>query len=219
MKRPLVLAALLMLAVPAAWIWFDRPLALACAAGHCAFGGLPGVLSAMGNSAWVLVLAGLVLLLRLCGHLRRLADGVVARCREVFWMVVATGLLADLLKGVVARPRPRLLLREGLADPRFFHWFDAAWASMPSGHTVTAFTVAWLVARWWPRLTWPAFALACGVAAARVALGAHFLSDVLCGAALVFLVFGSLRALERARAAAPAAPWAQARGDALPLNA
>lgn len=216
MKRPLVMAALLMPAVPAAWIWVDRPVALACAAGECQFGGLPGVLSAMGNSAWVLVPAGLVLLLRLCGRLRLLAGEAVARCRELFWMVVATGLLADLLKGVLARPRPRLWLREGLADPRFFHWFDAAWASMPSGHTVTAFTLAWLAARWWPQLTGPAFVLACGVAAARVALGAHFVSDVLCGAILVLLFFGGLRVAQQKLAPAPKLP---APGPALPLGA
>jgi len=198
-QRPLLAAAVLLLVASAALAWVDYPLARACVEAHCGDASLVRLLSAMGNSAWVLVPVGLVLLLRLFGRLQLLADPVVARCRELFWMVVATGFLADLLKGVVARPRPRVWLREGLTDPRFFHWFDAAWASVPSGHTVTAFTIAILVARWSPRLALPAFAIAAGVAGARVALGAHYASDVLAATALVFVFFGCLRLAPPAR--------------------
>lgn len=193
MRRPLLAAVFCLVMAVLAVVWIDYPLARVVRTFDQSVLGVARVLSSMGNSAWVLVPLGLILLLRLAGWLRGLSAGLVSRFREAFWMVVATGLLADLLKGIVARPRPGLWLREGLTDPRFFHWFDAAWASMPSGHTVTAFTLACLAARWRPALTLPAFVLAVAVALARVTLGAHYLSDVLVGAALTFLIFAVIR--------------------------
>ncbi|MBU3694168.1 MAG: phospholipid carrier-dependent glycosyltransferase [Rhodocyclaceae bacterium] len=53
-------------------------------------------------------------------------------------------------------------------------------------------TLRWL-GRAWPRLGLPAFAAAVCVAGARVALGAHYASDVLVAIAMVFVFFGCLR--------------------------
>jgi undecaprenyl-diphosphatase len=54
--------------------------------------------------------------------------------------------------------------------------------SFPSGHTITAFAVATTVALFFPALLVGVMFCAFSVAASRVLLGMHFLSDVLAGA-------------------------------------
>jgi len=56
--------------------------------------------------------------------------------------------------------------------------------SFPSGHTITAFAVAVSLAGFYPELSPGLFFCAISIAASRVVLGMHFLSDVLAGAAL-----------------------------------
>jgi undecaprenyl-diphosphatase len=53
---------------------------------------------------------------------------------------------------------------------------------MPSGHATTAFAAAVAIALIWPRLRWPMLVYAVIIAASRVALDAHYLSDVIAGA-------------------------------------
>jgi undecaprenyl-diphosphatase len=54
--------------------------------------------------------------------------------------------------------------------------------SFPSGHTITAFAVATPIALFYPSLLAGVFFCAVSIAASRVLLGMHFLSDVLAGA-------------------------------------
>ena len=56
--------------------------------------------------------------------------------------------------------------------------------SFPSGHTMTAFSIALVVSYFYPSLEGPLFFLAVSIAVSRVVLGMHFLSDVLAGAIL-----------------------------------
>jgi undecaprenyl-diphosphatase len=53
--------------------------------------------------------------------------------------------------------------------------------SFPSGHTITAFTVAVSLSMFYPSLTVGLLFCAASVAASRILLGMHFLSDVLAG--------------------------------------
>jgi undecaprenyl-diphosphatase len=68
--------------------------------------------------------------------------------------------------------------------------------SFPSGHTITAFAVAVALSRFYPELA-PGFLFcAVSIAASRILLGMHFLSDVLAGAAIgTLLAFGSTWAM------------------------
>ncbi|MBZ5576912.1 MAG: phosphatase PAP2 family protein [Acidobacteriia bacterium] len=64
--------------------------------------------------------------------------------------------------------------------------------SFPSGHTITAFTVAVCLSQFYPTLAIGLLFCAVSVAASRILLGMHFLSDVLAGAAIgTALAFGS----------------------------
>lgn len=56
--------------------------------------------------------------------------------------------------------------------------------SFPSGHTMTAFSMALVVSYFYPGLEGPLFFLALSIAVSRIVLGMHFLSDVLAGAVL-----------------------------------
>jgi undecaprenyl-diphosphatase len=56
--------------------------------------------------------------------------------------------------------------------------------SFPSGHTITAFAVAVSLGIFYPQLRPGLYFCAASVAASRVLLGMHFLSDVLAGAVL-----------------------------------
>ena len=68
--------------------------------------------------------------------------------------------------------------------------------SFPSGHTMTAFSIALAVSYFYPSLEGPLFFMAASIAVSRVVLGMHFLSDVLAGVVLgVALGCGSITAL------------------------
>ena len=56
--------------------------------------------------------------------------------------------------------------------------------SFPSGHTITAFAVALSLSRWNPDLAVGLLFCAVSIAASRILLGMHFLSDVIAGAAI-----------------------------------
>jgi undecaprenyl-diphosphatase len=56
--------------------------------------------------------------------------------------------------------------------------------SFPSGHTITAFSVAVCLSAFYPSLTAPLLFCALSIAVSRILLGMHFLSDVLVGAIL-----------------------------------
>jgi undecaprenyl-diphosphatase len=62
--------------------------------------------------------------------------------------------------------------------------------SFPSGHTITAFSVAVSLSAFYPSLTAPLLFCAVSIAVSRILLGMHFLSDVVVGA-----ILGTLLAL------------------------
>jgi undecaprenyl-diphosphatase len=64
--------------------------------------------------------------------------------------------------------------------------------SFPSGHTITAFAVALSLSHFYPGLELGLLFCAASVAASRILLGMHFLSDVVVGAAIgASLAFGT----------------------------
>jgi undecaprenyl-diphosphatase len=56
--------------------------------------------------------------------------------------------------------------------------------SFPSGHTMTAFSIALVVSYFYPSLEGMLFFVAFSIAVSRIVLGMHFLSDVLAGIVL-----------------------------------
>ena len=93
-------------------------------------------------------------------------------------------LVLVLLKRKIHRRRPCEYARNPHFDVRPLTFFKEDCFSFPSGHTMNAFAVGSVVALSFPVLGPAVLVAAASVAASRVVLGLHFLSDVLVGALL-----------------------------------
>jgi membrane-associated phospholipid phosphatase len=153
---------------------------------------------------WGLVAAALVLHDWMPRVRRTLRQGT-RRGMLVFWSSALSGIIAEALKLVFRRERP------GLTDGAhvFRAWSDRPLATselgLPSSEAAVAFGAAAMLARLFPeaRVLW--YALATGCALTRVASAAHFMSDVVLGALVGYVLAVFL--------------WhrsAAARGDATP---
>lgn len=121
------------------------------------------------------------------------------------------GLLADLLKFVLARRRPEaadvMNIEVWGSFQGIFAWQSAAtWQealsrdnlSFPSGHAATAAGLACAMTRLYPRAAWFFVGMTLLACFQRIAFQAHYLSDVLAGAA-VGVLFSLLLELPRWR--------------------
>jgi membrane-associated phospholipid phosphatase len=106
-----------------------------------------------------------------------------ARARETGLLtgeaLVDVGLVGAALKGISGRLRPSQ--ENGVGE-----FWDAG-SSFPSGHSLTAWAVASMVAREYhthPLIKWGAYGLAAAVSISRYTGQHHFLSDVLVGSAI-----------------------------------
>lgn len=115
----------------------------------------------------------------LSGRVREAVAG-----RLALFAVITGGISVQVLKYSFCRSRP---LSEGAG--RFFSGFPClgkgyGLVSFPSGHTVTAFALAYVLAQAYPKWSLACYMLAAIVAVSRVYLASHFLSDVVAGAAI-----------------------------------
>jgi membrane-associated phospholipid phosphatase len=144
--------------------------------------------SNFGLSGWFLYPLGIVLLALaavMAPSLPRLTQGVlaafVARFGFLFVAIGLPGLFTTIVKRLIGRARPYV----GDHDDPFNYLplgWDPEYASLPSGHAVTAAAAAIAIGAIWPHsrvVMWP-YALI--VMFARVALNVHHPSDVVAGA-------------------------------------
>ena len=138
-----------------------------------------------GQSGWFLVpLAILVALtLLLAGPAAgRIGNLVLAslgvRFGYLFLAIALPGLFVTIVKRLIGRVRP--------SDSGPFAYMPWSWrheyASLPSGHSTTAFAAAVAIAALWPRARIPMLIYAVIIAASRVIITAHFVSDVVAAA-------------------------------------
>lgn len=150
----------------------------------------------LGQSGWLLgPLAIVIAALAVVSSpaMGRMGQGVVgsivARLGFVFIAVGLPGLVVTVVKRLIGRARPYTWETGGAFHFNPFGW-NVDFASLPSGHGTTAFAAAFAIGALYPRLRVALWTLAGIVALSRVAVSAHYPSDVLAGA-----LIGTLGAL------------------------
>lgn len=145
------------------------------------------VITKLGLAKWYLVPLGLGALALVAASLTVKDPMAAAWYRRLAWAaafvlaaIVLAGLTTDLIKVLVGRARPRMLVQIGFYGFAPIN-FRSDYQSFPSGHTTTAFAMSAAVGYLLPRLRWPLMVVAVLVAASRVIINAHYLSDVVGG--------------------------------------
>jgi undecaprenyl-diphosphatase len=187
-KRLAIVAAVVTAAMLFGMVLIDAP--VSNAVGH-----LPGwlvhffdVITDFGKSGWVLWPLGLLFLAlaalpydRLTPTSQRVLASVIVRAGFLFVAIGAPGLFVTIVKRFIGRARPFVT---GAADPFVFDptkW-TAAYASLPSGHATTGFSVLVAFGCLWPRARTALLIYAVLIAASRIVVRAHYPTDVLAGA-------------------------------------
>ncbi len=133
--------------------------------------------------------------------------------------VAVAGLQALAASGIASLVSKRIFrLERPTYDGDRQHWFSRIEAdAMPAGHAMTAFATAAVLSRAWPRLSALFYGLALWVGLARVQQSAHWVSDIVVGAAL-----GTLFGWESWRVTTEYGltlqPWAGANGAGLTVT-
>jgi membrane-associated phospholipid phosphatase len=115
------------------------------------------------------------------GVQRSLLLGLGTRLQFMFFAVLVSVLVGEVIKWSVGRGRPFVG-----GDGNVFHFTHfagtQAYSSFPSGHSITAFALAFAVSAVWPRARIPMMVYALVILATRLVLLAHHPSDVVAGA-------------------------------------
>jgi undecaprenyl-diphosphatase len=144
-------------------------------------------LTDFGKSSWFLVPSG-ILIIALAGAaaassqrvVRLTIISLVVRLEFIFIAIALPGLVFTIVKRLIGRLRPSAL---GPFVYVPFSW-RPEYASMPSGHSTTAFAAAVALGALWPRARPLLWLYAVLIAASRVIIYAHYPSDVIAGACL-----------------------------------
>lgn len=149
--------------------WRDHPVVL-----------IPRIIPDLGQASLFFMAAFLFLMAyRISSGNRHLSD----KALFVINAGAASGLAADTLKIVFGRIRPGGVLPD---DAYVFHWFGGTDGldSFPSTHAAVAAALAGGLAHLWPQHRVAIFSGGIAIAACRVILGVHYLSDALFGFAI-----------------------------------
>lgn len=163
----------------ASYIWLDRPLTdIFLELKGSVFYQTFKQITKLGESQWYLG-GGLLLWLFFRKKDPRKAGGGLLLLSSV----ALSGIAVNILKSILGRARPRLYIHEQVYGFDFFH-IEYAWLSFPSGHSATALGAASALALIFPRYKTVFYIAGITIAASRIILTQHYLSDVLAGSFL-----------------------------------
>lgn len=144
-------------------------------------------LTDLGKSWWiitgtVLIIVGGMLLRRFSAReaWRRHSAQAISMASYVLITVAISGLISNIIKRAIGRPRPELFGEQGLFS---FNPFvrNSDFESFPSGHATTCGALWTALALLFPPLRWPLLMVGLYLAFTRIFVGAHYPSDVLVG--------------------------------------
>ncbi len=111
-----------------------------------------------------------------------------------FFYILAVGIVTQVLKHIVGRPRPNHSSFDNTFEFNFFN-LNSNYHSFPSGHSSTIFMVCFILISILPKFKYFFVCLAAVVALSRVSVSAHFFTDILAGAILALVIFKVLNNL------------------------
>ena len=104
----------------------------------------------------------------------------------IFFSILFSGVVAQIFKHIIGRPRPVLYNDFNLKEIDIFN-FDSKWHSFPSGHTTTIFAFIFCLFFLFPKIKNILLSLAIIIASTRVIIGAHFVSDIFGGILVAYI--------------------------------
>ncbi len=185
--RQTAIAAAVLVAVILLMMWLiDAPIARGVAQLPSWYRWFNEQITDFGKSGWVLWPIGILFLAlaALPSATTRISQAVMAalvvRVGFVFLAVGLPGLFVTIIKRMIGRARPMV---NGGPHPFDFEPFSvAAYASMPSGHATTVFSILVALGSLWPRARTLLWIYALAIAASRIVVSAHYASDIMAGA-------------------------------------
>ena len=143
----------------------------------------------IGNSFWFFLISFIVYFF--CIFLEKLNTNTnIKRIKKgslfFFTSLLVTGVLTQIIKHIIGRPRPNYFEEMDLIGVNFFS-FESAFHSFPSGHTSTIFIVALFLSIITPKIKYFYYFFALIVGLSRVIVGAHYFTDVLAGIVVAFI--------------------------------
>ena len=169
--------------VAVSYFYWDIPLAIYCKGLNRSIVDIAEIVTILGESRWYYILLILAYLpLRIIWKNKSWSMKLLF----IFLSLSAAGLINLLVKWLAGRYRPINYITQGLFG---FNFFGVGYelTSLPSGHAVTAFSLAAAVSILFPRAGIAAFIIAISIGMTRIILTSHYMGDVIAGAGIGIL--------------------------------
>ena len=139
------------------------------------------IITNLGRAEVYLVPSGILCIAAfICSRRGKATQGIARKAIYVFLTVAVSGIVVDICKPIFGRARPKLLFNDQIYGFTFFN-LDHEYFSFPSGHSATALGAAVALFWFFPRYRIICFIMGTVVAFSRLAVVAHYVSDVVAG--------------------------------------
>jgi membrane-associated phospholipid phosphatase len=187
-RKAAALFATVILFVLISYFFIDIPVAVFCRGLDKSVTDIFERITPLGVSTWYLVVSfSLFLLFK---YYRR--QVYAHQALFLFASISISGIAAAILKWIMGRFRPKVFFESDLYGLNFFTTIHEE-TSFPSGHSATAFSLAFALSLFFPKYRLLLYCFAIIVSASRVIITSHYLSDAVGGAFVALVTVFLLR--------------------------